>query len=64
MKELETLIASAKVALKQLDKIIVQNVDLTAIDPEKAKSVVDGKIAAVEQSYILIEKIEELEAQL
>ena len=45
-KERQRIIDSAQVALKQLDKLIQQDIDLTALDPEKAKAAAQGKIEA------------------
>ena len=62
-KERERIVESAGVALKQLDKLINQNIDLTALDPEKAKAAAQGKIEAIEGSFKILERIAgELEA--
>ena len=58
-KERERIVKSAEVALKQLDKLIVQNIDLSALDPEKAKAAAQGKIEAIEGSFKIIQRIQE-----
>ena len=59
-KEHDRIVASAQVALKQLDKLITQNIDLTALDPEKAKAAAQGKIEAIEGSLKILQRIQEL----
>ena len=56
-KERERIVASAQVALKQLDKLIKQDIDLTALDPEKAKAAAQGKIEAIEGSFKILQRI-------
>ena len=58
-KERERIVKSAEIALKQLDKLIVQNIDLSALDPEKAKAAAQGKIEAIEGSFKIIQRIQE-----
>ena len=58
-KEKQRIIASAKVALAQLDKLIIQNIDLTELDPEKAKAAAQGKIEAIEGSFKILQRIQE-----
>ena len=47
------------IALKQLDKIIRQDIDLTELDPEKAKAAVQGKKEAFEYSLAITDRIAE-----
>ena len=58
-KERERIVASAEIALKQLDKLIRQDIDLTALDPEKAKAAAQGKIEAIEGSFKILQRIHE-----
>lgn len=58
-KEKEKIIKSAQIALKQLDKLIVQNIDLADLDPEKAKAAAQGKIEAIEGSFKILSRIQE-----
>ena len=58
-KERERIVASAEIALKQLDKLIRQDIDLTALDPEKAKAAAQGKIEAIEGSFKILGRIHE-----
>ena len=53
----ERIIKSAEVALLQLDKLIKQDIDLTTLDPEKAKAAAQGKIEAIEGSFKILERI-------
>ena len=52
-------IRSAKKALKELDKLIRQDIDLTALDPEKAKAAAQGKIEAIAGYFKILETIAE-----
>ncbi len=63
-KERERIVKSAEVALKQLDKLIVQNIDLSELDPEKAKAAAQGKIEAIEGSFKILQRIGEEVAML
>ena len=56
-KERERIVSSAQLALKQLDKLIIQNIDLDELDPEKAKAAAQGKIEAIEGSFKILERI-------
>ena len=56
-KERERIVSSAQLALKQLDKLIIQNIDLAELDPEKAKAAAQGKIEAIEGSFKILERI-------
>ena len=58
-KERQRIIESAQVALKQLDKLIQQDIDLTALDPEKAKAAAQGKIEAIEGSFKILGRIQD-----
>ena len=58
-KERERIVKSATVALLQLDKLINQNIDLTELDPEKAKAAAQGKIEAIEGSFKILARIQE-----
>ena len=58
-KERQRIIESAQVALKQLDKLIQQDIDLTELDPEKAKAAAQGKIEAIEGSFKILGRIQE-----
>ena len=58
-KERERIVKSAGVALKQLDKLINQNIDLLELDPEKAKAAAQGKIEAIEGSFKILGRIQE-----
>ena len=60
-KERERIIKSAYIALKQLDKLIRQDIDLTELDPEKAKAAAQGKIEAIEGSFKVLARIQEEE---
>lgn len=61
-KERQRIIKSAKNALKELDKVINQNIDLGELDPEKAKAAVQGKIESIEGSLKILNVIAEIEA--
>ena len=56
------IIKSSQKALDQLDKLIVQNIDLEELDPEKAKAAAQGKIEAIEGSLRILNVISEVEA--
>ena len=58
-KERKRIIASAQIALAQLDKLIIQNIDLAELDPEKAKAAAQGKIEAIEGSFKILGRIQE-----
>ena len=63
-KETERIIASSKIALKQLDKLITQEIDKNEVDPEKVKIATQGKIEAVEGSFKILQLIQDQEAKL
>lgn len=58
-KERKRIIKSAQLALKQLDKLIIQNIDLDELDPEKAKAAAQGKIEAIEGSFKILQRVQE-----
>lgn len=58
-KKREQIIKSAELALKQLDKLIVQNIDLSELDPERAAAAAKGKIDAIEGSFRILQRIQE-----
>ncbi len=58
-KQRKKIIASAQIALAQLDKLIIQNIDLEELDPEKAKAAAQGKIEAIEGSFKILSRIQE-----
>ena len=60
-KQRERIIKSSKSALAQLDKLIIQNIDLENLDPEKAKAAAQGKIEAIEGSLKILQVIEQVE---
>jgi len=60
-KERKRIIASSKLALSQLDKLIRQNIDLDELDPEKAKAAAQGKIEAIQGSLQILKVIQEIE---
>ncbi len=61
-KRREQIIKSSHKALDQLDKLIIQNIDLGELDPEKAKAAAQGKIEAIQGSLKILQVIAELEA--
>ena len=63
-KKAERIIKSADKALDQLDKLITQTIDLTELDPEKAKAAAQGKIEAIEGSFKILRLIQEEEEKL
>jgi hypothetical protein len=54
------VIEAAEVALIELDKVIRQKINLVELEPEKAKIAAQAKWVAIEDSFKIIEKIEEL----
>ena len=60
-KERARIIKSSQKALKELDKLIIQTIDLDALDPEKAKAAAQGKIEAIEGSLKILQVIAEIE---
>ncbi len=45
--------------MKELDKLILQEINLDELDPEKAKQAAQGKIEAIEGSFKILQRIEE-----
>ena len=60
-KRRKQIISSSHKALEQLDKLIRQNIDLSELDPEKAKAAAQGKIEAIEGSLKILQVIAEIE---
>ena len=60
-KRRKQIIDSSHKALEQLDKLIRQNIDLSELDPEKAKAAAQGKIEAIEGSLKILQVIAEVE---
>jgi hypothetical protein len=60
MDRRKRIIDAAEKALIELEKVIKQNIDLSELDPEKAKTAAQAKWVAIEDSLKIIEKIEEL----
>ena len=60
MDRRKRIIEAAEKALVELEKVIKQNIDLSELDPEKAKTAAQAKWVAIEDSLKIIEKIEEL----
>lgn len=58
-KKRKQIIESAEKALAQLDKLIVQNIDLAELDPERAAAAAKGKIDAIEGSFRIVSRIQE-----
>ena len=61
-KERQRIIKSSKAALFQLDKLILQDINLEELDPEKAKAAAQGKIEAINGSLEILKVIQEIEA--
>lgn len=60
MSRHKKVIKAAEVALIELDKVIRQKINLVELEPEKAKIAAQAKWVAIEDSFKIIEKIEEL----
>jgi hypothetical protein len=60
MDRRKRIIDAAEVALVELEKVIKQRIDLVELEPEKAKIAAQAKWVAIEDSFKIIEKIEEL----
>ena len=60
MNRHKKVIEAAEVALLELDKVIRQKINLVELEPEKAKIAAQAKWVAIEDSFKIIEKIEEL----
>lgn len=63
MDRRKKVIQAAEVALLELDKVIRQRIDLVELEPEKAKIAAQAKWVAIEDSFKIIEKIEELQEE-
>ena len=61
MDRRKKLIEAAEKALIELDKVIRQKIDLADLDPEKAKIAAQAKWAAIEDSFKIIDKIEQVD---
>lgn len=55
----DRVIESSMLALKELDKIIRQKIDLDGLDPEKAKAAAQGKKEAIDISMHILKIIKE-----
>tara|TARA_B100001057_G_scaffold52552_1_gene46689 strand:+ start:1538 stop:1780 length:243 start_codon:yes stop_codon:yes gene_type:complete len=60
MDRRKKVIEAAEIALVELDKVIKQKINLVELEPEKAKIAAQAKWVAIEDSFKIIEKIEEL----
>ncbi|QDP66423.1 MAG: hypothetical protein GOVbin15_12 [Prokaryotic dsDNA virus sp.] len=61
MDRRKKIIEAAEKALIELDKVIRQKIDLADLDPEKAKIAAQAKWAAIEDSFKIIDKIEQVD---
>ena len=60
MDRRKRIIEAAEKALIELEKVIKQKIDLSELDPEKAKTAAQAKWVAIEDSLKIVEKIEQL----
>ena len=60
MDRRKKVIEASEIALIELDKFIRQKINLVELEPEKAKIAAQAKWVAIEDSFKIIEKIEEL----
>jgi|TARA_R100000951_G_scaffold116142_2_gene126701 hypothetical protein len=60
MDRRKKVIEASEIALIELDKVIRQKINLVELEPEKAKIAAQAKWVAIEDSFKIIEKIEEL----
>ena len=60
MNRHKKVVEAAEIALLELDKVIRQKINLNELEPEKAKIAAQAKWVAIEDSFKIIEKIEEL----
>ena len=60
MDRRKKVIEAAEKALVELEKVIKQEIDLADLDPEKAKIAAQAKWAAIEDSFKIIDKIEQV----
>jgi|TARA_X000001036_G_C20429984_1_gene704744 hypothetical protein len=61
MDRRKKIIEAAEMALIELDKVIRQKIDLAELDPEKAKIAAQAKWAAIEDSFKIIDRIEQVD---
>tara|TARA_E500000318_G_scaffold24119_2_gene24297 strand:- start:774 stop:1022 length:249 start_codon:yes stop_codon:yes gene_type:complete len=61
MDRRKKIIEAAEMALVELDKVIRQKIDLAELDPEKAKIAAQAKWAAIEDSFKIIDRIEQVD---
>ncbi len=61
MDRRKKIIEAAEMALIELDKVIRQKIDLAELDPEKAKIAAQAKWAAIEDSFKIIDRIEQFD---
>jgi hypothetical protein len=59
MDRRKKVIEASEIALIELDKVIRQKINLVELEPEKAKIAAQAKWVAIEDSFKIIEKIEE-----
>ena len=60
MDRRKKIIEAAEQALIELDKVIRQKIDLAELDPEKSKIAAQAKWAAIEDSFKIVDKIEQV----
>jgi len=60
MDRRKKIIEAAEQALIELDKVIRQKINLADLDPEKAKIAAQAKWAAIEDSFKIVDKIEQI----
>jgi len=60
MDRRKKIIEAAEQALIELDKVIRQKIDLADLDPEKAKIAAQAKWAAIDDSFKIVDKIEQI----
>lgn len=60
MDRRKKVVEASEIALIELDKVIRQKINLVELEPEKAKIAAQAKWVAIEDSFKIIEKIEEL----
>ena len=60
MDRRQKIVLAAEQALIELDKVIRQKINLVELEPEKAKIAAQAKWVAIEDSFKIIERIEEL----
>ena len=60
MDRRKKVIEASEIALIELDKVIRQKINLVELEPEKAKIAAQAKWVAIEDSFKIIERIEEL----